>query len=293
MNSRPPGAGDQQKEIIMPNKEFPQQTLSDWQPTRDTITRYAQVAGKIRRALTPHQKHWWHASLRVAASGLTTTPISAGNQTFELLLDFTHHRLLITTSRGKRRDFALGGQSVNDFLKQTLNLLAELGIQPEIDQESFASTEAGAYDKAAVAAYWQALSQIDVTLKEFRHTFRGESSPVQLWPHHFDLAVVWFSGRLIPDQDPADPEWSDEQMNFGFSTGDGSIPEPYFYATAYPTPDGWTDTVLPDAAYWQTAGFTGAILPYAAVAASDDGRALLLDFLNTSHQAGQALIQGS
>ena len=277
----------------MPNTRFPKQTLSAWQPTRDTITLYAQVVGKIRRALTPHQKHWWHVSLRVAASGFTTTPIPAGDQTFELLLDFTHHRLLITTSRGQRRDFPLTGQSVKSFMNQTLVLLAELGIQPDIDQEPFASEEAGAYDKTAVATYWQALSQIDAALKEFRHGFRGESSPVQLWPHHFDLAVVWFSGRLIPDQDPDDPEWSDEQMNFGFSTGDGSIPEPYFYVTAYPTHDGWTDTELPGGAYWHTEGFTGAILPYAAVVDSDDGRALLLDYLNTLHQAGQALTQGA
>ena len=102
---------------------FPPLPLASWQPTRDTIRAYTQVMSRIRRALTPSQKHWWHISLRTAAAGLTTTPIPAGDQTFELLLDLTHHRLLLTTSRGQRRDFPLTGQSVQTFMQQTLALL--------------------------------------------------------------------------------------------------------------------------------------------------------------------------
>ncbi len=270
----------------MSGSNFPSLALSAWQATRDTIAVYAQVLGKIRRALTPQQKHWWHISLRVAASGLTTTPIPAGDRTFELLLDFAHHRLLLTTSHGQRRDFPLTGQSAKAFKEEILTVLAELGFEPQIDRDLFDDYSAGTYDRAAVFNYWQALAQIDATLKEFSYGFRGESSPVQLWPHHFDLGVNWFSGRLIPDQDPGDPEWSDEQMNFGFSTGDSGIPNPYFYITAYPVPDGLTDTELPDGAYWQSEGWTGAVLPYQVVVSDNNGKAHLLRFLRTVHKAG-------
>ena len=270
----------------MSGSNFPSLALSEWQATRDTIAVYAQVLGKIRRALTPQQKHWWHISLRVAASGLTTTPIPAGDRTFELLLDFAHHRLLLTTSHGQRRDFPLTGQSAKAFRDELLTVLAELGFEPQIDPDLFDDDSAGTYDEAAVFNYWQALVQIDATLKEFRYGFRGESSPVQLWPHHFDLGVNWFSGRLIPDQDPDDPEWSDEQMNFGFSTGDSGIPNPYFYITSYPVPDGLTDTELPDGAYWQSEGWTGAVLPYEVLVSDNDGKAHLLSFLRTVQKAG-------
>ena len=274
----------------MPDSQFPPLPLDAWQPTRDTIARYAQLVGKIRRALSPPQKHWWHVSLRAAAVGLTTTPIPAGNKTFELLLDFTHHRLLLTTSRGERRDFPLAGQSIYAFKKETMEMLAGLAIYPEIEHELFVDESAGTYDQAAVATFWLALSQIDAALKAFRAGLRAESSPVQLWPHHFDLGLNWFSGRLIPDQDPADPEWSDEQMNFGFSTGDDGIPNPYFYITAYPTPDGWTETALPAGAYWHTEGWTGAVLPYITLAGAEDGKSLLLSFLRSLQQSAAALM---
>ncbi len=275
----------------MSSSFFPPLPLNEWQATRDTIRGYAVLVGKIRRVFTPPRKHWWHASLRVSATGLRTTPIRSGNKTFDLLLDFTHHRLLITTSHGERRNFPLTGQSMLTFKQQTLAVLAELGIEePEIDHDLFADDSTGTYDEMAVATYWQALSQIDAVLKEFRHGFRGESSPVQFWPHHFDIGVNWFSGRLIPGQDPDDPEMSDEQMNFGFSTGDGGTPNPYFYATAYPLPTAWIDTPLPDGAYWQSEGWTGAVLPYELLVKGDGSREMLLNFLNKLQSAGKGLM---
>jgi len=33
-----------------------------------------------------------------------------------------------------------------------------------------------------------------------------------------DVSMNWFSGRLVPDIDPADEESADEQLNFGFVT---------------------------------------------------------------------------
>jgi hypothetical protein len=275
----------------MSDNSFPPLALADWQPTRDTIATYAQVLGKIRRALTPRQKHWWHISLRGAATGLTTTPIPAGELTFELLLDFAAHKLVITTSRGEQWHQPLRGQSPATFCEETLAALASLGVEPEIDRSLFSDATPGRYDPAAVRHYWQAASQIDAIFKQFKGELRQETSPVQLWPHHFDLAVVWFSGRLVPGVDPAEEENADEQMNFGFSTGDEGLPEPYFYITAYPLPDGLLDTPLPADASWHTSGFTGAVLKYESLVGADAPAEKLLDFLRTVQQAGARLMQ--
>ena len=34
------------------------------------------------------------------------------------------------------------------------------------------------------------------------------------------LAMIWLAGEKIPGQDPTDEEYSEKQMNFGFSLGD-------------------------------------------------------------------------
>ena len=79
---------------------------------------------------------------------------------------------------------------------------------------------------------------------------------------------------------------ANEQMNFGFSTGDGAIPEAYFYATAYPAPDDWIKSELPEGAYWHSEGWSGAVLPYQRLVESENGRRLLLNFLHAAHRAG-------
>jgi len=274
------------------NKDiFPPLSLSNWQPTLTTLQTYAQVIGKVRRAMTPPHKHWFHVSLRVSARGLTTTAIPAGRKTYELLLDLTAHKLVVNTSRGQQWQMPLRGQSAAQFCSDTLAALANLDIHPKIDQSLFSDTTPGPYDRAAVERYWQALSQIDAIFKQFRGELRQETSPVQLWPHHIDLALLWFSGRLVPGQDPANEEYADEQMNFGFSPGDDSIPNPYFYITAYPSPNGLADTLLPGDAYWLTEGFTGAILKYDSLVGADDPAGTLLTYLRTVQKAGAELMK--
>ena len=275
----------------MAQNRFPALLPDQLQPTHDTIRGYAQVLGKVRRALTPRQKHWWHVSLRTAATGLTTTSIPAGDFTVEMLLDFTTHQLVIKTSRGDVYSKPLQGQSLAIFCEDTLAALAALGIEPDIDRSLFTDNTPGTYIPTVAAQYWRALSQIGAVFKQFKGGLRQETGPVQLWPHHMDLALLWFSGRLVPDQDPDDEEYSDEQMNFGFSPGDEGIPEPYFYITAYPTPDGFADTPLPNDAYWHTEGFTGAILNYASLVKANDPADKLLNFLQTVQQAGANLMK--
>ena len=251
---------------------------------------YAKFLGQVRRALTPSQKHWYHASLRIAVNGLTTTPIPAPGFTFDMLLDLVRHELVITTSRGDQMRRALQGQPAQEFCDVGLGLLEGMGITPEIDRTLFADTMEYVYAAQPIQTYFQALVQTDTVLKEFKSGLREETGPVQFWPHHFDLAVLWFSGRLVPGTDPADPEYADEQMNFGFSPGDQSIPNPYFYATAYPTPDGLTDVELPAGAYWHTEGWTGAVMTYESVLSSDDPTGALLGFLRTVQNAGATLM---
>ena len=271
---------------------FPPLALADWKPTRDTLHGYARLLGAIRAALTPRHKHWWHITLRTAASGYTTTPIPGPNMTFELLLDLVFHQLVITTSHGERWATRLHGQALASLADEVVAMLARLGIDPGIDRSKFSNATPGRYDLPAVTRYWRATTQIDTVLKRFKHSLRQETSPVQCFPHHFDLAVNWFSGRLLPGIDPADEENADEQMNFGFATGDDGIPDPYFYITTYQEPDGLARTPLPPGATWITDSFRGALLPYETLRQAPDPQAGLFEFFSTVQRAGARLMLG-
>lgn len=274
----------------MAEPSFPNLALDSWRGTRDTLHVYVRVLGQIRAKLAPRAKHWSHVSLRVMAAGPTTTPLLSGDRVVEIILGLLDHRVYVFTNR-EQRTIPLHGQSAAEFCAALLDTLDRLGIAAPIEPAAFSDRTRGQYDQAAVARFWQALPLIDAVLKRLKAEHPGETSPVQFWPHGFDLAVLLFSGRKVPGVDPADEESSDEQMNFGFSTGDDGIREPYFYATAYPTPDGFTAAALPGGARWHTHGWTGAVLPYEVLRAQSQPLEHLLGFFRSVRDIGFRLMR--
>lgn len=276
---------------------FPPLSLADWRPTRDTVQGYSKLLGKIRRALTPYQPHWYHVSLHVNDTGLTTTDIPYGEDSFyadhffAMALDFTAHKLNINSSRRLQLEVPLTGQPLAAFYGAVMDGLQTLGVTVELDEAMFADETPGTYDAAAITAYWQALKQINEVLLQFKAGLAGETGPVQFWPHHFDLAMLWFSGRKVPGVDPNDREYADEQMNFGFSTGDAGIPDGYFYITAYPIPDRFIGSMLVEGAHWHSEGWQGAVMPYSELVEVSDPKQKLRNFCHLVQARGASLMQ--
>jgi hypothetical protein len=131
------------------------------------------------------------------------------------------------------------------------------------------------------------LRSVNAALGEFRAGIREETSPIQIWPHHFDLAMLWLPGEKIPGQNPDDEESSDKQMNFGFTFGDEGIPEPYFYVTAYPLPESFASLTLPRGTVWRTEGFSGAVLLYRTLIENENPGGYLVSLWNDLLSAGR------
>ena len=124
-------------------------------------------------------------------------------------------------------------------------------------------------------------------METLRAGIREDASPIQFWPHHFDLSLLWLPGNMIPGQDPANEEYADKQMNFGFLFGDDGIAEPYFYITAYSVPDAMPSTALPGDTSWQTEPFSGVVILYRDLVAMDDPAEYLAVVWKTLYEAGR------
>ncbi len=281
---------------------FPPLPLQEWKDTKNTLHLFVQIIGKIRLALFPHVNHWWNVTLYVSPRGLTTRAIPYEYGSFEIEFDFADHALVITTSNGARRQFALHeGLPVAEFYRKVFALLEELGIHATIraipydvfTTEPFATnTQNASYDKDYVTRFWRILVGVNSILEEFRGRFTGKSTPVHLFWHSFDLVVTRFSGRPAPVREGAGlverEAYSHEVISFGFWAGDDNIPEAALYAYTAPEPGGIADEPLrPDAAYWHTLrGGALALLKYEDMRNAESPRQAALEFLESAYQAG-------
>jgi len=281
---------------------WPDLTYSAWRETAATLQLWTQVAGKVRLTLTPWLNHGWQVALYVTARGLGTSAIPAGNEILEIEFDFISHRLVARTSRGEQGAVPLEPQSVADFYRRTMDLLASMGVPLTIhelpnevpDPIRFSQDRTHAtYDPGAAHRFWRALVQIDRLFKLFRSGFLGKVSPVHFFWGGFDLAVTRFSGRRAPLHSggiPGLPDavtreaYSHQVSSAGFWPGSDAFPQAAFYSYAYPEPPGFrARTVTAGASYDTKLG--EFILPYEVVRAAANPDALLLDFLSSTYAA--------
>lgn len=284
---------------------FPALPLAEWTKTKETLHRYLQIVGKLRLSLMPKDNHWWHITLYVTSSGISTGAIRNRDFTFEISFDFIEHKLNVSTSKGERRSFDLkDGLSVADFYKNLTTILDDLSIDFDILAKPFdlsdnipfeQCTMHHTYDKEAVHKAWQILVQVDMVLKEFAGRSYSKTCPVHIYWHHLDLVVTRFSGEKAPDMGNVSQvekeAYSHEVISFGFWFGDDTIKEPAFYSYTYPSPEGIdNEPLIPKSAKWQDSnGSPMAILLYEDIRTSDNPKKQILDFLESSYKAGANL----
>ncbi|HLY66319.1 MAG TPA: DUF5996 family protein [Chloroflexota bacterium] len=289
----------------MNRDSLPPLPLQDWQDTLLTWQLMCQIVGKIRLRLHPKINHWWHVTLYVTPRGLSTGPMPYGELSFEIRFDILDQQLVVETSNGQSRRLPLQPGPIRDFYHGLFNALESLGIRVEIwphpyrckSTEPFPTdTVHDAYDGAAVRRAWEALCQINQVFTEFRGRFVGKCSPVHMFWHSFDLAVTRFNGRRGPDMADADrvtrEAYSREVISAGFWFGDDdTIPAPTFYSYTFPAPDGLgTQRLIPELCAWKTIkGSPMALLMYEDVRRLDNPRQAVLDFLQSSYEAGAQL----
>lgn len=283
---------------------WPALPLAVWQDTYQTLHMWTQIVGKARLALSPPVNHWWAVTLYVTPRGLTTSSIPYGTHTFEAAFDFIEHALWIRTSDGTSRRMALYPRSVADFYREFMASLRALGIDVTINPlpQEVANPircdedhEHCSYDAVSATHWWRIMLQSDRVLQQFRARFVGKCSPVHFFWGACDLAVSRFSGRLAPARPGADritrEAYSHEVSSCGFwpGTPGGPIQEPAYYSYMVPEPADFPEAAILPAAASYNRDLGEFILPYEAVRTADNPDATLLDFAQSTYEAGANL----
>jgi hypothetical protein len=281
---------------------WPELRIADWRDTYATVQLYSQIVGKIRLALTPKMNQWWNVPLYVTTRGLTTSPMPYGDRTLSIAFDFVEHRVVLDDSDGHVRTLPLAASPVCAFHDALVTELAAIDVKVHIHEAPqecpvttpfAADTEHASYDPIAVRRFWEALRRVEPVFQVFRARFRGKCSPVHFFWGSFDLAVSRFNGRRAPPREAmVDRDAYDEEViSLGFWPGDPwtGATEALFYSYTVPAPAGFSgQRVRPDAATFSDA-MKEFVLPYDAVRRSADPAKAILDFAESTYDAGATL----
>jgi hypothetical protein len=283
-------------------ERWPALPWAEWGETATTLHMWTQVVGKTRLALTPLINHWWNVPLYVTARGLSTSSMPWKDGLVEVEFDFVDHRLNARVSSGDSRSIELRPQSVAAFYEEYMGLLQSLMIDVKInpkpvevaDPIPFAQDHQHAsYDRDAVDRFWRILQSCDTLFKVFRARFLGKSSPVHFFWGSFDLAVTRFSGKPAPPRPGADAitreAYSHEVISAGFWPGNGGFGAPAFYCYAAPEPTGLKQQPVSPAQAFYSSDLNEFLLRYDDVRQADSPDDAVLDFLESSYEAGAKL----
>jgi hypothetical protein len=264
--------------------------LDNWSETSFGLHRGALLLGALQRLTQPPQPAYLELGLQVVPNGLAGGRLPAGGL---VLLDFNAGSLLYSPASGAEVSFPLHGSSQAQVFAGLFGVISQgelSGLLPDgsnLAQRVSAAIAARGdryrpprpetlwdetrikLDAQTARAYLEVLQLVFTAIARFRARLRGMLTPLVVWPEHFDLSTLWFQGNSIDE--------SQAHLNFGFAPFSEGLPDPYLYAYAYPYPQRYDPPSLPHGARWHTHGWTGAVLPYDAIAAQSDPPAFVED----------------
>lgn len=266
---------------------FPALPADAYEPTRATLHGYAKAVGAVPRAhAVPHPK-WWHVALGVRPDGLATDPIPLPDGgSLAIRMDLVEHRIVVRTSRGDEDTIdMLARPTATEVGDRLIALTGAHGLTGPVDRSRFEDDGTRDYDKGAASAYFDAFTAAHGIFLRHRAGLGERVSPINLWPHGFDLAFEWLSTKTETYEGESLPA----QLNLGFYPGGDA----YFYSNPWPFDDHLLDTPLPHGARWNTEGFQGSILPYASLHGDPDAGTKLADYARAVFEAAEPALTES
>lgn len=258
--------------------------FAHWEGTKATLHAYSKVIGAIPRAHAVFHPKWWHISLKLAPDGLVTDTMALPEGgLFAMKINFHVHEVQLITGTGIWQAWSMqDGLTANLLAEHVLRAVADLGLRGDYARQKFESDAPRPYDPAQAKIYFDALGKVEQIFKKHQATLPGAVGPIQLWPHGFDLAFEWFGTRQIESEEHGQTTTFPAQINLGFSPGEPTHPQPYFYSNPFPfSHTALVSHPLPHGARWFTESWNGSQLAYASLIGDPDAEQKILAYAKT------------
>jgi hypothetical protein len=259
-------------------QNFPQLEEKSFVKTREQIHSVAEVIGKFREKLVKPIAKNDNLWLSVVEQGFCTPPMDE-IECLEIGCNLEKLTVEVADDNDKYFSISINGKTAS-LLSEELKsvLIKEFGVNADVGSNSFDSAKTLEITEKDAGDFLIQLSNFNLLLYDFWDRIEsGVKTKICLWPHHFDNAFKWFSGRKIDEQD--------EQMGIGVSNGDESYPLPYIYMSLWPEVRKTNTLEVAEGAILHEGGWTGFVLPYESVSAQkdvDEQKALIDDFFGVS-----------
>jgi hypothetical protein len=270
---------------------WPALDVAERAPTKRTLHLIAQMLGKVRLALAPHQPNFIFTALYMTPNGFTTTAMPAGLRLVELQLDIPERRIEVRVSDGRRQDVPFADlPSIAAVYAALLEALRAFGVEVELSPIPQEIADTTPLDRDARptefvvehALRWLSLmSATQAVFDRWRAHFFGRTG-LQLWWGAFDLSLMLFTGKHVPA--PNDRGYlikydlDAEMMNAGFYPGDDAN-APFFYGYIYPEPAGCSEISIVEGMVWSEQ-LREWVLPYDTMRKALQPDELLTRFLD-------------
>ena len=258
-------------------------TLADWETTRDALHQVSKIVGAIRVASSDALANDMQYSVAVTGNGVSTTELQIGG---ELRFDFTSFSLNYERQAGDGFTIDAAGHNQQSLMQAVLKRFAELHITLEPSMKHITHDSPFIVERSLAQDYTKVLGTVYTALARFRAKLGGCMTPIVIWPHHFDMAFIWFATE---NRD----EYTAPHLAIGFAPFSDGIHRPYFYGYGWSPDIGYVQVELDPPAQALTGVYTGLYAKYDTLRTEDNVNQVIEEMLLAYHRKASAiLLQG-
>lgn len=257
--------------------------LSNWETTRDALHQVSLIVGAVRVASSDPLPNDLQFSVTVTDRGISTSQLKIGGE-----LRFNFASFSLTYQRHTENGFTIDatGYHQKSLMQALLDEFGKLGIQIEPSMKHITNDTPFDIDTSLTLDYAKVTDAIYTALARFRAKLSGGMSPIVIWPHHFDMAFMWFATENMD-------EHKAPHLAIGFAPFSNGINRPYFYAYGWSQETGYVQVELDPPAQAITESYTGLYAEYDTLRTEDKFNNVIEKMFLAYHaKASTVLLQG-